>query len=75
MRIAFRKYYKIVLGIVFIVLGFIGLFLPFLQGILFLAIGITLLINHSPTFQKIWLRLTSRYPRLFSLIKSKERSR
>ena len=40
-----KKYtkWRKVLGVTFLVLGFIGLFLPVLQGILFIIIGLTLL--------------------------------
>jgi len=39
------KWFKKVLGIFFIILGVLGLFLPVLQGILFILIGLTLLEN------------------------------
>lgn len=41
-------------SIIFLILGVIGLFLPFLQGILFLAVGAILLSYCFPQF-KIWL--------------------
>lgn len=44
-RAQIKRWLKISFGIVFIVLGLAGLFLPFLQGILFLAIGISLLAS------------------------------
>ena len=51
-------------GWIFIVLGVLGLFLPILQGILFLAIGGMLLSMESPTAQRILDRLRSKYPSL-----------
>lgn len=51
-------------GWTFIVLGILGLFLPILQGILFLAIGGMLLSMESPTAQRIVNRLRDRYPTL-----------
>jgi len=39
--------FKKILGIFFIIIGVIGLFLPFLQGILFILIGIALFKNKS----------------------------
>ena len=45
-------------------LGVLGLFLPILQGILFLAIGGMLLSMESPTAQRILNRLRTRYPSL-----------
>jgi uncharacterized membrane protein YbaN (DUF454 family) len=46
----------------FIVLGILGLFLPILQGILFLLIGLSLLSNSSPRAARLlgWLR--ARFP-------------
>jgi len=38
---------RIVAGVACLVLGVLGLFLPFLQGILFLVIGLTLLSRDS----------------------------
>ena len=49
-------------GWIFIVLGVLGLFLPILQGILFLTIGGMLLSMESPTAQRIMARLRARYP-------------
>ncbi|MBI10071.1 MAG: hypothetical protein CMM55_11140 [Rhodospirillaceae bacterium] len=51
-------------GWIFIVLGVLGLFLPILQGILFLTIGGMLLSMESPTAQRILDRLRSKYPSL-----------
>ena len=52
-----KKYYKLVLGYLLIVLGFIGLFVPILQGILFLTMGSLLLSTHSKTFRKLTDRI------------------
>lgn len=45
---------KIVGGVAFILLGIAGLFLPFLQGILFLVIGLSLLSAESEHARR-WL--------------------
>lgn len=45
---------KITAGISLLFLGVLGLFLPFLQGILFLIMGLTLLSTESPR-AKAWL--------------------
>lgn len=37
------KIFRIMLGVIFLVLGALGLFLPFLQGLLFLLLGVLLL--------------------------------
>ena len=49
-------------GYAFLVLGVLGLFLPILQGILFLVIGFLLLAQVSPRVRFLRLRLRARYP-------------
>jgi uncharacterized protein len=51
------------LGIIFVVVGIIGLFLPILQGILFLILGIYLLSITSKRFKAFLERVLSRYPK------------
>ncbi len=59
-------------GILFIVLGLIGLALPFLQGFLFLAIGLILLSISSSRF-RTWTRThTVRYPKLHGALEKME---
>jgi uncharacterized protein len=53
-----------VLGILFIVLGIVGLFLPFLQGIFFLIIGLYLLSFSMPKLRAKIHQYLSRYPKL-----------
>ena len=43
-------------------LGLAGLFLPILQGILFLAIGVVLLARESMWVKRVLVRLRRRYP-------------
>jgi uncharacterized membrane protein YbaN (DUF454 family) len=45
---------RITAGVALLILGVIGLFLPFLQGILFLIMGLTLLSSESER-AKAWL--------------------
>jgi len=45
---------RITAGVALLILGVIGLFLPFLQGILFLIMGLTLLSTESAR-AKSWL--------------------
>ena len=60
-------------GVIFVALGILGLTLPFLQGILFLAIGLILLSITSPKTRK-WIEShTRRYPRFHSLVQKMER--
>ena len=51
------------LGWVFIALGILGLFLPVLQGILFLLIGLYLLSSTSPWAERLLNRLRKRFPK------------
>ena len=45
------------------VLGVLGLFLPILQGILFLAIGMVLLSYESPWFKQKLILVEKRFPK------------
>lgn len=45
-------------------LGVIGLALPFLQGILFIAIGLLLLSIYSPTLREWVEKHTRKYPKV-----------
>ena len=51
-------------GWLFIVLGVAGLFLPILQGILFLIIGLLILSREYAWAHNLLLRLQSRFPEL-----------
>jgi uncharacterized membrane protein YbaN (DUF454 family) len=50
------------IGLVFLFFGIVGLFLPFLQGILFLIIGLLLLSIFSPTLREWVEHHTRKYP-------------
>jgi uncharacterized protein len=60
----FRRILILSAGWLFIVLGVLGLFLPFLQGILFLMIGLYLLSLESARARLLRRRLRVRYPGL-----------
>lgn len=49
---------RIVFGIVFLILGVLGLFLPVLQGVLFLMIGLSLLSKESDHARRLleWMK-------------------
>ena len=49
---------------VFIVLGILGLFLPVLQGVLFITIGAFLLASQLPIFARIFCWLQRKFPTL-----------
>ena len=60
-------------GIIFIILGLLGLFLPLLQGILFLAIGLTLILLYFPEFRPHLHKHTKKYPSLHTKIEKVEK--
>lgn len=53
----------LIIGWFFIVLGILGLFLPILQGILFILIGLAILSSRSETIKRLLKHLEERYPR------------
>ena len=57
-------------GWFFIVLGIVGLFLPILQGVLFILVGMFILARDIPLFHRMITRLEERYPALFAKVKS-----
>ena len=63
-RSRWKRLLILISGWFFIVLGILGLFLPILQGILFLAIGSYLLSLESPWVRRRMLQLQRRYPKL-----------
>jgi len=54
---------RMAFGFLFLILGVLGLFLPVLQGLLFLAIGIALLADHIPVFARMRNAISRRHPR------------
>ena len=60
----FKRLVFVVLGWIFLLLGVAGLFLPVLQGILFLFVGVSLLSLGSPRVRLMRQRLGQRYPAL-----------
>jgi uncharacterized membrane protein YbaN (DUF454 family) len=61
-----KRIIRLGLGWIFIVLGVAGLFLPFLQGILFIAIGLALIAPESEWAQDKLDRLRDRFPQMAS---------
>jgi uncharacterized membrane protein YbaN (DUF454 family) len=54
----------LIVGWVCVGLGVIGLFLPFVQGILFILIGLAILSSRSELIRRFLRRLEERYPHL-----------
>ncbi|MFN4282284.1 MAG: DUF454 family protein [Alphaproteobacteria bacterium] len=57
-----RKLYLIA-GTFFVILGVLGLFLPILQGVLFLLVGLALLSKGSSRVRALKQRFKRRYPK------------
>lgn len=53
-----RKYVTRTIAVVFFVAGVLGIALPFLQGFLFLAVGVMLWSLHSSTMRTLFIRFT-----------------
>jgi len=58
----FKKIGMLIVGWFFIGLGIIGLFLPILQGVLFLMIGLAILSTRSDLIKRFLKHLEERYP-------------
>lgn len=61
------------LGYGFLVLGILGLFLPVLQGVLFIVVGLLLLSRHSPWARRLLDRFKSRHPNAGRIVVAAER--
>jgi uncharacterized membrane protein YbaN (DUF454 family) len=55
-------------GYVFLVLGVLGLFLPFLQGVLFIIIGLLILAKHATWAHNLLQRFRDQHPKAGELI-------
>ena len=60
----------IIVGWVFIALGIVGLFLPVLQGILFLLVGLVVLSTEYHWARRLLGYVRNRFPKLDSVIKA-----
>lgn len=74
MRKKTKEFLALVGGVCLIILGILGLFLPFLQGILFLVFGFYLLMRYSPRFRRFTKHFRGHHPRIdgfFDLLDTK----
>ena len=60
----------LILGWFFVGLGIVGLFLPVLQGILFIMIGLAFLSSRSATIKYLLNHLERRYPDQYQRIET-----
>jgi uncharacterized membrane protein YbaN (DUF454 family) len=63
-----KKIGLLIIGWTFIGLGILGLFLPILQGILFIMIGLAILSSRSKTIRRFLKYLEKRYPRQYQRV-------
>jgi uncharacterized membrane protein YbaN (DUF454 family) len=63
-----KRIIKLTCGWGFIILGFTGLFLPFLQGILFLLIGLLLLSSEYAWARRFFERIKTKYPQFYVVV-------
>lgn len=59
-----KRWWRVCLGWFFIVLGILGIFLPILQGVLFLLIGLGLLSTEYVWARRLLEKLRARFPKL-----------
>jgi len=57
-----KKIGLLIIGWAFIVLGVLGLFLPILQGVLFILIGLGILSSRSEVIKRFLKHLEEHYP-------------
>jgi uncharacterized membrane protein YbaN (DUF454 family) len=63
-----KRYAILIAGWFFVVLGILGMFLPILQGFLFLAIGLYMLSLESPMVKRLMDRFAARHPKFAAKI-------
>lgn len=73
MRAKLKRAAILGLGWMFILLGVAGLFLPVLQGILFLVVGLILLAKESEAARRLLHRLRTSHPRVDRVYGAAER--
>lgn len=67
-----RNWLVYILGWIFLILGIAGLVLPFLQGILFIVIGLALLSREVEWARRLRGRVLDRYPTLKPKVRRSE---
>ena len=72
MSLALKRKLLTIAGWIFLILGFLGLFLPVLQGILFLLVGLILLARAQPRFRLLKMRVKKRYPKYAAAFEAAE---
>ena len=60
-----KRIFRYIFGIFFLILGVAGLFLPILQGILFIIAGLLILAPESRRIRRLLDTLRKKYPAVF----------
>lgn len=68
----FKRIGILIIGWIFIGLGILGLFLPVLQGILFIMIGLAILSSRSEMIRRFLRHLEVRYPHQYERIAARK---
>lgn len=68
-----KRIVRMVAGVLLVVLGVLGLFLPFLQGILFLGVGLLLLSADIRPIRRCVLGQMRRHPKRYRLFRKAHR--
>jgi len=66
----FKRIGLLIIGWIFIGFGILGLFLPILQGVLFVMIGLAILSSRSKTIRRFLKYLEKRYPQQYHRVVS-----
>jgi uncharacterized membrane protein YbaN (DUF454 family) len=64
-----KRIVALIIGWTLIVVGVVGLFVPILQGILFILLGLYVLSRESTTARRMLDRLRARYPKAYDKMK------
>jgi uncharacterized protein len=59
-----RRILALIAGWGFVALGIVGLILPFLQGVLFILVGLVILSSHYAWARLLLARLRRRFPKI-----------
>jgi uncharacterized protein len=62
-----KRILLLITGWAFILLGIVGLFLPFLQGVLFLLVGLIILSSEYVWAHRLLTKLRERFPKIGSM--------
>lgn len=68
-----KRVFILLLALLFLVFGVVGLVLPFLQGILFIAVSLILLSMLSPTTRTWFEHYTRKWPKFHAVVVRAER--